>query len=96
MKELVLGARSPIGGRIRDAPEARCRPCEFHCNLSGSHRHFLYVDHAALLLFPAIYVLHEEPLHRLYFSTKAIKAPCALTTNVCALSENCGPSFRGL
>src|SRR6266481_9199234 len=30
------------------------------------------------------------------FSAKAINAPCAFTTNVCALSENCGPSFGGL
>src|SRR5207249_10394638 len=66
-EEIPHNTRSPIGGRIRDAPKARCGPREFHCNLSRSHRHFLYVDHTALFLFPAVYVLHEEPLLRRYF-----------------------------
>jgi hypothetical protein len=60
-------AGSPIIGRIRDAPEGRCGPCEFHCNLGRSGRLLLYVDHAALFLFPAVYVLHDEPLLRRYF-----------------------------
>src|SRR6266404_815566 len=64
---LLLSAGSPIGGRIRDAPKTRRGPCEFHSNLSRSRQLFLYVDHTALFLFPAVYVLHEEPLLRRYF-----------------------------
>jgi len=64
---LLLSAGSPIGGRIRNAPKARCGLCEFHRNLSRSRQLLLHVDHAALFLFPAVYVLHEEPLPWHYF-----------------------------
>src|SRR5712692_6131406 len=53
---------SPISRRERYVPEAGCGQYEFHCNLSGSRPYFLHGDHAALLLFSAANVLHEEPL----------------------------------
>ena len=59
---LLLGAGSPIAGWIRDAPEGRSGLNEFHCNLSRSRHLLLHIDHVALFLFPAGYVLHEEPL----------------------------------
>src|SRR5438046_3468787 len=59
---LLLSAGSPIAGWIRDAPEGRSGLNEFHCNLSRSRHLLLHIDHVALFLFPAGYVLHEEPL----------------------------------
>src|SRR5437667_3150231 len=41
-EEIPHNTRSPIGGRIRDAPKARCGPREFHCNLSRSHQPLLH------------------------------------------------------
>ena len=58
------GSSSPIRRRKRDVPEIRCGLGEFHGNLRRSHPVVLHVDHAALLLFPAVGVLHEESLLR--------------------------------
>src|SRR5215831_512304 len=78
----------PIGGRIRDAPEGGCGSCELYCNLSRSRQFLLHVDHAALFLFPLLVFCIRSLCSGVTFSTKAISAPCALTTRVCVLSEN--------
>jgi len=57
-----LGFASPIGRWKRKVPKARCGPCQFHCNFGRPRRLLLHIDHAALLLFPAVRVLQEEPL----------------------------------
>ena len=61
-----LGAGSPIGWRVRNAPEARSGVCELHGNFSRPHQILLHVDHPTLLLFPAGNILHEQPLLRRY------------------------------
>jgi hypothetical protein len=51
---------------IRDTPEACRGPCEFNCNFGRTHQILIHIDHAALLLFPTGYILHEEHLPRRY------------------------------
>ena len=68
-----LTAGSPIGWRIRDAPEARSGLSELHCNFSRPHQILLNVDHATLSLFPAGDILHEEPLLRRYQARQGYK-----------------------
>ena len=57
---------SPIGRRIGNAPEGRGGARKFHCNVSRPRQLLPPVNHAALFLFSAVCVLHEEPLLRRY------------------------------